>query len=201
MAECNVMETWRGRHLDLLDPDGADICIEDIAWALSRQARFNGHTHGRFAYTVAQHSLWCAWAAQHWFQASPELALHALLHDATEAYMGDIVSPLKAALGVAMIEQRLQAAIYTGLGIEAMRGEQAGIVAECDRIALAVEAYHLLASNGKGWACARDLPVGARQHFWVPMQGTAVYQVFVVAWETLRKGLTLPDRLEEVAAL
>ena len=64
-----------------------DICIEDIALSLSRQPRFLGHTH-KF-YSVAQHSVLCA------FYANKEQKLDALLHDASEAYMGDLPKPLK----------------------------------------------------------------------------------------------------------
>lgn len=201
MAKHHVLETWSGRQLDLMEPTAEHIYFPDIAWALSRQARFNGHTRGDLPYTVAQHSLWCAWAAQHWFAAPPSVAVHALLHDAHEAYTGDIVHPLKWAVPVDAIQHRLQAAIYAGLLLDPMTPEQRGIVSECDRIALAVEAHHLLPSGGKGWDCSRDLPPDARLQFWEPMPAQTVRGAFFGAWFTLRRGLPLPDSLEDVAEL
>ncbi len=83
-----TIRTYRtGRTIALLAPRGAEIAIEDIACALSRQCRFVGHT--AFHYSVAQHSV----LASH--LVPPEAALWALLHDASEAYLGDVSSPLK----------------------------------------------------------------------------------------------------------
>lgn len=91
------------------DPNAFDI--NDIAIALARQPRFGGH--GEFFYSVAQHSVLVA------TQVRPELRLYGLMHDAHEAYTGDIPGPLKELLGgkITEIEGRLQDAIYEGLGI------------------------------------------------------------------------------------
>lgn len=91
----------------VLDPDGSDIRLEDIATGLSRCARWGGHTDPghMHAYTVAQHSVLASQLAEtearH--QELPELdvlhhALEALFHDATEAYLGDVMNPLKGVL-------------------------------------------------------------------------------------------------------
>lgn len=87
---CNV-HTNAG-ILDVLNPDPERIRIEDVAHALAFLCRFNGHV--RFHYSVAQHSLHVAAlvAERH----GPELALTALMHDAPEAFLGDMISPLKA---------------------------------------------------------------------------------------------------------
>lgn len=86
-----VIGLTSGREVDLLRPSHEDIEIADIATALSRICRFTGH--GRKFYSVAEHSV----RASH--LVSPEVALQALLHDATEAYLGDVSSPLKKCLG------------------------------------------------------------------------------------------------------
>lgn len=99
-----IIITNQGRYLDLLDPDPDAICIEDIAHGLAHINRFNGHTDT--PYSVAQHSLYCSdiVSRRHAFQA--------LMHDATEAYVGDMVSPLKAVLPeFQAIEDRLWAVI------------------------------------------------------------------------------------------
>ena len=104
-----------GRRLDLLDPSPLDIEIEDIAHGLARVARWNGQTHGDHAYSVAQHSL----LVEQIFgmlagPVSPEWHLIALLHDAPEYVIGDMISPFKAVMGGAYkgVETRLQQAIH-----------------------------------------------------------------------------------------
>ena len=89
-----------GRRLDILDPSPLDVELSDIAHGLARVARWNGQTQGDYPFSVAQHSvlvleLFRAGSAG----ASAESCLHALLHDAPEYVMGDIISPFKAALG------------------------------------------------------------------------------------------------------
>src|SRR5438067_13455086 len=90
-----------GRRLDLLDPSPLDIEIEDIAHGLARVARWNGQTKGAHAFSVAQHSLLVEQIASH---VEPGLGrqarLAALLHDAPEYVIGDMISPFKTALGV-----------------------------------------------------------------------------------------------------
>lgn len=103
-----------GRRLDLLDPSPLDIEIADIAHGLSRVARWNGQTTGDHAFSVAQHSLlvetiFCQLSPG----ASPEARLSALLHDAAEYVIGDMISPFKAVVGggYKAVEERLQNAI------------------------------------------------------------------------------------------
>jgi 5'-deoxynucleotidase YfbR-like HD superfamily hydrolase len=104
-----------GRRLDLLDPSPLDIEIEDIAHGLARVARWNGQTTGGHAFSVAQHSLVVEDLCAH---IQPGLAarwrLAALLHDAAEYVIGDMISPFKAALGYdyRSFEERLETAIH-----------------------------------------------------------------------------------------
>src|SRR5262245_26706180 len=104
-----------GRRLDLLDPSPRDIEIEDIARGLARVARWNGQTVGEYALTVAQHALIVediAGALQP--DATPAFRLMALLHDAPEYVIGDLISPFKAAIGLdyKAFEKRLLRAIH-----------------------------------------------------------------------------------------
>lgn len=79
--------TYTGRTVSVVDPKPSDICLEDIARALSRVQRFGGHTHK--PYSVAEHSVLVSYLCK------PENALVGLFHDASEAYVGDVISPLK----------------------------------------------------------------------------------------------------------
>ncbi len=136
-----------GRRLDLLDPDPADIEIEDIAHGLARVARWNGQTLGPHAFSVAQHSLVVeeiavgrdpAWTAQ-W-------RLAALLHDAPEYVVGDLISPFKNAIGLdyKQLERRLLAAIHARFGLPAeLPAAVQTEIKTCDRIAAFYEATKL----------------------------------------------------------
>ena len=81
--------TFTGRTIRPLDPDPADIDIEDIAHALANQCRWTGHV--RKFYSVAEHSIYVA------YELPDELQLSGLLHDATEAYLADLARPIKHA--------------------------------------------------------------------------------------------------------
>ncbi|MDC7684333.1 HD family hydrolase [Asticcacaulis sp. BYS171W] len=111
-----------GRRLDLLDPSAMDIEIDDIALGLSRVARWNGQTTGEHGFSVAQHSLIVEEICAH---IEPELdtkwRLVALLHDAPEYVIGDMISPFKAALGLdyRRFEDHLEQAIHIRFGLPA----------------------------------------------------------------------------------
>ncbi len=104
-----------GRRLDLLDPQPSDIEFSDVAHGLARVARWNGQTQGPHAFSVAQHALLVETIASRLnrtWDASWQLA--ALLHDAPEYVIGDLISPFKAAIGLdyKALETRLLAAIH-----------------------------------------------------------------------------------------
>ena len=104
-----------GRRLDLLDPSPLDIEISDIAHGLARVARWNGQTSGEHAFSVAQHSLLVeALFSELVAEASPDARLAALLHDAPEYVIGDMISPFKSVMGGSYkdCELRLQHAIH-----------------------------------------------------------------------------------------
>jgi 5'-deoxynucleotidase YfbR-like HD superfamily hydrolase len=109
-----------GRRLDLLDPSPLDIEIEDIAHGLARVARWNGQTTGAHAFSVAQHSVIVEEIAAHIRPGlDPKWRLAALLHDAAEYVIGDMISPFKAALGYdyKTFEERLETAIHLRFGL------------------------------------------------------------------------------------
>ena len=109
-----------GRRLDLLDPSPMDIEIEDIAHGLARVARWNGQTVGEHAFSVAQHSIVVEEIVAHIQpDIEPRWRLAALLHDASEYVIGDMISPFKAALGVSYkdFETRLETAIHIRFGL------------------------------------------------------------------------------------
>lgn len=122
----NPPRAWQrmlsGRRLDLLEPSPLDIEIEDIAHGLARVARWNGQTRGAHAFSVAQHSVVVERLVG---ELSPRLAqqarLMALLHDAPEYVVGDLISPFKAAVGInyKALEEKLQMAVHLRFGLPA----------------------------------------------------------------------------------
>ena len=111
-----------GRRLDLIDPSPLDIEIEDIAHGLARVARWNGQTIGKHAFSVAEHSVvvtdLCILLKP---KLLPQQQLTALLHDAPEYVIGDMISPFKSILGESYkgVEQRLEEAIHLRFGLPA----------------------------------------------------------------------------------
>ena len=121
-----VRRAWQrmlsGRRLDLLDPTPLDIEIEDIAHGLAFVARWNGQTRGDFAYSVAEHSLLVEEIfALRQPRAPIRWRLAALLHDAPEYVIGDMISPVKSAIGevYGLLDDRLAAAIHIRFGLPA----------------------------------------------------------------------------------
>lgn len=111
-----------GRRLDLLDPTPVDIEVSDIAHGLAFVARWNGQTYGDHPYSVAEHSLLVEEIFGRIAPNSPaKWRLAALLHDAPEYVIGDMISPVKAAVGLGYgeLEARLTAAIHTRFGLPA----------------------------------------------------------------------------------
>ena len=112
-----------GRRLDLLDPTPVDIEIEDIAHGLAFVARWNGQTHGDFPYSVAEHSLLVEQIYTRLNPSAPaRWQMAALLHDGPEYVIGDMISPVKAAVGpgYGALDERLTAAIHLRFGLPAV---------------------------------------------------------------------------------
>jgi uncharacterized protein len=136
-----------GRRLDLLNPAVQDIEIEDIAHGLARVARWNGQTVGDHAFSVAQHALLVEDIAA---AVHPDLTrrwrLAALLHDAPEYVIGDLISPFKAAIGLdyKTLEERLLEAIHRRFGLPPSLPERvAGAIKAADKVAAYYEATQL----------------------------------------------------------
>ncbi len=154
------METYSGKLVDLSAPDPKDICIEDIAWHLSRTSRFVGAAHSEETYSVAQHSvLVLNRVKQTAMNVSKELLLTALLRNAYKAYMGDIAIPMSNLLDmrgpIQRLRERLQRAIYKGL-LGDIQFDAKPFVQVEDLVidiakawALSYEAYHLMHSKGR----------------------------------------------------
>jgi hypothetical protein len=130
-----------GLYFDLGEPRACPFTIEDVAHSLAHICRFGGHTH-RF-YSVAEHSVWCSRIVP------PEHALEALLHDAAEAFIGDVTRPLKSMLpSYRALEASVEAAVFARLGIGPVLHES---VREADR-------RMLVAEQRQAMACADTWP-------------------------------------------
>ena len=126
MSRDTAPRAWQrmlsGRRLDLLDPSPLDVELSDIAHGLARMARWNGQTVGEQAYSVAQHSLAVETIFSRLTRNAPaECRLMALLHDAPEYVIGDMISPFKAVVGggYKSVEKRLESAIHLRFGLPA----------------------------------------------------------------------------------
>ena len=179
-----TMETYTGRRVDLALPRPSSICIEDIAWHLSRQARFLGATTSGNVYSVAQHSVIVLNRVRATVR-DPNLCLLicALLHDGHEAYIGDIIRPmgrlLELRLPLLRLKSKLQHAIYKGLlknwryGGGQFEEYTGDIIHQADNWAGMYEAYHLMHSKGNWYTN----PVHLEEEFilrtfivWTPQQ-------------------------------
>jgi uncharacterized protein len=136
-----------GRRLDLLDPSPLDIEIADIAHGLARVARWNGQTDGEHAFSVAEHSLLVEEIVVDLEPALDNKArLAALIHDAPEYVIGDLISPFKAALAFDYreFETKLLAAIHLRFGLPVeLTPEATKLIKRADKIAAYYEATGL----------------------------------------------------------
>ena len=178
----SAIQTYSGGFVDPLAPDPSSIEAADIAHALAHHCRFGGHS--RVFYSVAQHSCLVTDAVEA-RTADVELALAALLHDATEAYLGDLPHPLKhrSPLGEAFraAEARLQAAIAARFGVPVETPEP---VKEVDRALLATERITLM----------RPSPNGA----WPELAGVEALEVPIEPWPPERPAAEFLRRLERL---
>lgn len=137
-----------GRRLDLLDPTPMDIEIEDIAHGLAFVARWNGQTHGDFAYSVAEHSLLVEeiFSRRGGPLVMPRWQLAALLHDAPEYVIGDMINPVKSAVGPAYgeLDLRLTAAVHLRFGLPSVLPVQVKkAIKDADKISAWLEAVKI----------------------------------------------------------
>lgn len=161
-----AISTRSGRRLYIQNPIAAQIDIEDIAHGLANQCRFNGQTSN--FYSVAQHSVIVASILP------PELKLAGLLHDASEAYLGDIVQPLKELLPeYSIIESKFNNVIGQRFNVDLNHHDQ---VKKADLIALATERRDLMPMEIVEWSALEGInpllktikpqnPIDAKQSF------------------------------------
>lgn len=162
-------------------PEASDINIHDVALSLSRISRWGGRTRAdKIAFSVAQHSVICS------YLVPQEDKLEALLHDATEAYLGDVISPLKRRLKdlYAPIERRW--ALHMGLLFRARLADLPVSVKCADLIALEVERWDLMRQRGEAvWGHATR-PTSLPEI--KPLNETESYFLFQARYEELKRG-------------
>src|ERR1700712_2620476 len=182
-----------GRRLDLLDPSPLDIEIADIAHGLARVARWNGQTNGPHIFSVAQHTLLVeAVMRQHSPRVDHRVRLAALLHDAPEYVIGDMISPFKAVLDGAYkaVEKRLLSAIHIRFGLPpVLAAADTQQIKAADRGAAYLEAT-LLAGFAETEAkrlFGRDpgLPAAAVQDYLMPWTAAKAEKRFLERFQAL----------------
>lgn len=137
------MLTASGKHFDLLDPKPEQVDHRDIFAAISKLCRFTGHCSEM--YTVGQHSLLVM------SLVPPEFRFEALMHDAAEAYTGDIGTPMKVALGPAFreIEHRIEAVVREKYGLPVKLSPE---VKHADLVALKLEKFIFMPVDHEPWS-------------------------------------------------
>lgn len=168
----NWMQTYTGKKFLPMDPNVDDICIEDIAHALSNLCRYGGHCN-RF-YSVAEHAWHCSYAV------APEFAFAALMHDASEAYLVDMPRPIKHQLpGYLEAEARLEKAVAAKYALEwPMPAE----VKRVDNAILFDERKVLLSEPPEKWADEQE-PLGVTLYLWPP---NAAEMAFLMRFDELK---------------
>lgn len=139
--------TFTGRRFYPFSPRSEDVCLEDIAHALSMKCRYQGHT--RWFYSVAEHSVGVMLGAKQAGAQLPE-QLQALLHDAAEAYLPDVPSPVKPHLnGFKEVELRVEDAIAEALGLLTLH--KTPLITEMDE-RIRIDEAQTLMPNMEGWS-------------------------------------------------
>ena len=178
-----------GRRLDLLDPSPFDIEIEDLAHGLARVARWNGQTNGDHAFSVAEH---CIVVEDCLAQLKPGIApkwrLAALLHDAPEYVIGDLISPFKAAVGLdyKTLENKLLAAIHVRFGLPAqLPDELNALIKRADKASAYFEATQLAGFSVEEALEFFGSPRGLRQVKLVPLAARDAQAAYVARFNEL----------------
>jgi 5'-nucleotidase len=182
-----------GRRLDLLDPSPLDIEIADIAHGLARVARWNGQTHGTHIFSVAQHTLLVeAVMREQTPRVDHSVRLAALLHDAPEYVIGDMISPFKAVIGGSykVVEHRLLAAIHIRFGLPpVLPAEVTQQIKAADKGAAYLEATRLagFAEAEAKRLFGRDpgLPEPVMQDYLTPWSAGKAEKQFLTRFKTL----------------
>jgi uncharacterized protein len=175
MTMPTTITTASGREFDLLVPAG--FTISEIAHALSHICRFSGHS--RLHYSVAQHSVMVSYLSGH------RHALAGLLHDAHEAYVGDVASPLKALLpDYRALEHRIEAAVRRHFGVAVTTPLE---VKHADQIALATEQRDLMARPEGGYWWEHTADVRPSHLMVVPLPAELARKAFMARFAELTR--------------
>lgn len=161
------IQTSSGRYFDLLNPDPNAFDLFDIAAALSKICRFTGHCSS--FYSVAQHSVLVS------FLVGPRLARWGLFHDAAEAFLGDVATPLKQLLpDYKAIEQRVEHVVWRKFGLEPPMPPE---IKTADLVMLATEKRDLMPNvGGPAWAVLNGIaPLGNRIAPWSPDYAAEIF--------------------------
>ena len=192
------MRAWQrmlsGRRLDLINPSAMDIEIEDIAHGLSRVARWNGQTLGDHAFSVAQHSVIVERISETLEpRADRKWLLAALLHDASEYVVGDMISPFKNALGVdyRAFEDKLMQAIHVRFGLPAIITPQLKkFIKRADKISAYLEATQIAGfSHEESRKFFGPVPVPVQSWVIEPAAPNEAKRLYIERFETLTCGL------------
>ena len=203
MSESGTRRAWQrmlsGRRLDLIDPSPLDVEIGDIAHGLARVARWNGQTKCPEIFSVAQHSLLVdALFAAAAPESPPQSRLAALLHDAPEYVIGDMISPFKAAIGgdYKRIEERLKRAIHIRFGLPAERSADLALrIKAVDRTSAYIEATALAGftvAEARRLFRQPELPIGEFAAFLDPMRPQEAEERFLSRFAELDAAGTRP---------
>lgn len=173
----NWIQTFSGKKFSPMMPRIEDIDIKDAAHALSRICRFGGHVNCEI-YSVAQHSVMVSELCK------PENALYGLLHDLSEAYIGDVVAPLKRSTefdNYKKIEKHLQSMIYKKFGLS---DEEPKDVKKADLIALSTEAAQFMTPLHAEWI----LPYEPLDIYIEPLLPSKAEKLFLERFKELYNG-------------
>lgn len=181
----NWMQTFTGKAFRFDNPHVSSIVIEDIAHSLAMQCRFNGHT--KSFYSVAEHSVRVSWAveaASAGYDNAVDLGLWGLLHDASEAYTGDVVLPMKKQMRGSrllapalpsdfdLVESRVQRAICHAFDLPDYEPK---IVKRFDLVLLVTEKRDLLAPSDEPWPDYGVEPLRHKLETWNPENARRIF--------------------------
>lgn len=177
------VSTFLGNRFYLTRPHIDDVAIEDIAHGLAYQCRFNGQTNA--FYSVAQHSLMVM------DLVPPDHRFAALLHDAAEAYLGDMVKPLKNLFPeFSVIEARVMAIIGEKFSLDLTH--LALSIKQADLVALATEKRDLMPHSTEPWSYLAE--VEPLPHAIAPMSPEKAKEAFLVAYQRFSADISRDQR-------
>lgn len=168
----NTIKVAAGHYIDLVNPDPDSIEIKSIAAALSKICRFGGHCP-KF-YSVAEHCIHATEMAYHEGYTDDALAA-VFLHDAAEAYIGDMVKPLKVTMPqYAEAEKRMEAAIQAAFNVDFLKW--ADVIKRFDRAMLKAEKVTMWPEDTEKWAGFGEVEDRVVQfQFWDPVQAESQF--------------------------